>query len=43
MQLTGKSLKLASKICDVDYTDEHVEDLHQILMDCNFGKHERVD
>ncbi len=43
MQLTGKSLKSASKICDVDYTDQHVEDLHQILMDCNFGKHERVD
>ena len=43
MQSIGKSLKSASKICDVDYTDEHVEDLHQILMDSNFGKHERVD
>ena len=43
MQLTGKSLKSASKICDVDYTDQHVEELHELMLKLNFGRHDKVD
>ena len=43
MQLIGKSLKSASKICDVEYTDQHVEELHDLMIRLNFGKHEKVD
>jgi hypothetical protein len=43
MQLTGKSLKSASKICDVDYTDQHVEELHDLMLQLNFGRHDKVD
>ena len=43
MQLTGKSLKSASKICDVDYTDQHVEELHDLMIKLNFGRHDKVD
>ena len=43
MQSIGKSLKSAYKICEPDYTDDHVKELDELMIRVNFGKHEKAD
>ena len=43
MQSIGKSLKSAYKICEPDYTDDHVKELDDLMIRVNFGKHEKAD
>ena len=43
MQSIGKSLKSAYKICEPDYPDNHAEELDELMIKVNFGKHEKAD